>query len=133
MKTLQTDQIKDLKTEFEKLDTDMSGFLEVNELRTAIEKAHKDITPEELDSIIKEVDYANNEKINYTEFLSATINVKKFMDTNRLRAIFNAFDIDNTGQITTSNLHQSFSKFGREITKEEIDTIMAKHDMNKQK
>ena len=55
------------------------------------------MTNDEIQNIIKELDFAENDKINYSEFLAATINVKTYMNEERLQAIFNSFDIDNTG------------------------------------
>ena len=54
--------------------------------------------------MVAELDFANNKRINYSEFLSATINVKDYLDDDRLNAIFNQFDIDNSGKITAANL-----------------------------
>ena len=45
-------------------------------------------------------------------------------------ALFKTFDIDNTGRITASNLKQAFTKFGRNITDKEVDTIMREHDVD---
>jgi len=39
-------------------------------------------------NMIKEVDYHGNGKINYSEFLSATVNVQTFLSDTRLMAIF---------------------------------------------
>ena len=100
----------------------------MQELQQAIKSADLTMTAEEIDNIIKELDFAENKKINYSEFLAATINVKDYLDDARLEAIFNQFDIDNSGKITPDNLKQAFSKFGREITDEEIQEILKEHD-----
>ena len=121
VKTLEVNQIKDLKKEFEKIDTDCSGFIEIGELKTAMQKEQQNISTEEIDAIIKEMDFAENNKINYSEFIAATINVKTYLNDDKIRGIFNSFDIDNTGYITKSNLKLSFSKYGRKITDKEID------------
>jgi Ca2+-binding EF-hand superfamily protein len=42
----------------------------------------------ELDKIISEVDYHGNNQINYTEFLAATISVKKILTNEHLMAMF---------------------------------------------
>ena len=44
---------------------------------------------EEIASIIKELDFAENKKINYSEFIAATINVSEYLTEERLQAIFN--------------------------------------------
>ena len=44
---------------------------------------------EEIDRIIKELDYDGNEMINYSEFIAATLSVKKILTHERLDALFN--------------------------------------------
>ena len=63
----------------------------------------------------------NTEEINYTDFLSATIDPNILEDENRVKGVFNLFDVDNSNKITVENMVQSFSKFGLNITKEEIN------------
>lgn len=87
------------------------------------------MTPEEISSIIDELDFADNKMINYSEFLAATINVKDYLDDARLEAIFSQFDVDNCGKITNADLKQAFSKFGRDISDAEIKNIMFEHDI----
>ena len=64
----------------------------------------------EIQEIIKQIDYDENDKINYSEFLAATINVKQYLTNERLLAIFHSFDIHDTGYITEQELQQGFSK-----------------------
>ena len=80
-------------------------------------------------NLIKEVDYNGNGKINYSEFLSATINIQTFLSDTRLMAIFQQFDTDNSGRITVDNIHYAFEKLGQEIPKDEIQQMVAKHDL----
>ena len=75
VKHLDHKQILDLKTTFEALDEDHSGFLEYKELHVAITKSDMQLTTDEIDKLIKEIDYADNDKINYSEFIAATIDV----------------------------------------------------------
>jgi Ca2+-binding EF-hand superfamily protein len=42
--------------------------------------------------------------------------------------LFKTFDIDNRGQISRDNLKVAFSKFGKNVSEEEIDEIMKIHD-----
>ena len=65
----------ELKQTFQKLDEDNSGYLEYKELNQAITKSDMNLSPEEIEKLIKEIDYADNHKINYTEFIAATIDV----------------------------------------------------------
>lgn len=78
------------------------------------------MTQTDLQQIIKELDYAKNSKISYTEFIAASIDVSKFLTKEKLDALFNTFDVDNTGEITAKNLKSAFTKFNREISDKEI-------------
>ena len=77
VKQMEPHQINSLKDEFQKLDTDTSGFLEKNELRDAINNSHYAIEGSEVDDIVNQLDLAQNGKINYSEFLSATIDLNE--------------------------------------------------------
>ena len=64
-------------------------MINIDELRNAIKSANLKISDEQIERIIDEVDYFGNKRINYTEFLMATLDVRQFLDDNKLRAIFN--------------------------------------------
>jgi len=72
---------------------------------------------DQLKLMISEIDFAQNKKINYTEFLAATIDADEYMTDTRLQGVFNTFDVDNSGSITTDNMVMTFSKIGQEISK----------------
>ena len=78
VKMINPKDVDHLKAEFQKIDTDYSGFIEFRELeRALLESAASgtgpSITSKEIDQIIKELDYDGNDMINYSEFLAATI------------------------------------------------------------
>ena len=50
-----------------------------SELTEIIKKCDLNISKSDIDEMIQEVDYHGNGKINYSEFLSATIDMKKFL------------------------------------------------------
>ena len=98
--------------------------MEFDGIKAVIEKSGSKLESSEIDKIIKEIDFVGNNKINYSEFLAATIEADKFITDEKLRAIFNTFDVDQTGFITSKNLKDAFSKFGMRISKDDIDLIM---------
>lgn len=77
---------------------------------------------------MEELDYNGNQVINYTEFLAATISVQKFLTHQKLEAIFRQFDIDGNDKITKQNIKDAMAKMGHEISDEELNDIMRKHD-----
>jgi len=58
------------------------------------------MTIEELQNIVYEVDYNNNDLINYTEFLAATVSVRKFLTPQKLDILFRHFDIEGKDFVT---------------------------------
>lgn len=68
-------EIEGLRREFQKIDTDHSGFIELQELETALKNANFEMSALEIKQIVSELDYTGNHKINYSEFIAATISV----------------------------------------------------------
>ena len=130
VKHLSKKEVADLRAQFESIDTDGSGYIELSELRAAMERAGNPQTEADLKSLIETLDYAQNDKINYTEFIAATLDVKSIIskDEKKLLGIFNTFDVDNTGYISKENMKVAFSKYGREITDDEIINVLKQHD-----
>jgi Ca2+-binding EF-hand superfamily protein len=52
---------------------DGTGLISTAELTLAINRAKIEISDKEIAEIVKEIDYVGNGKINYSEFISATI------------------------------------------------------------
>lgn len=100
-------------------------------MRQAIKQADLHVSSEQIEQIISEVDYFGNHKINYSEFLAATLDVKAFLNEDKLLAIFNQFDTDNSGFISGDNIVTALAKMGHEITQADLDEIMKKHDLEK--
>jgi calcium-dependent protein kinase len=59
----------------------------------------------DIKDLIGQMDYHNNGMINYSEFLSATIDAKSFLNDQRLLAVFNQFDTDGSQKITEENIY----------------------------
>ena len=60
----------------------------------------------------------------------ATLDIKTFLDDDKLQAVFNQFDTDGSGVITSENIITAMNKIGHDITQEELDTIMKEHDIH---
>ena len=62
--------------------------------------------------IFNQLDYNKNGQINYSEFLSAAMDISQFVSSERIAALFATFDIDGDGLITERNIKKAFTKFG---------------------
>lgn len=68
--------------------------------------------------MIEELDYAGNGKINYSEFLAATVDANVFFDDSKLRSVFSMFDVKGNNEITAEELGVALHKLGQGLPKE---------------
>lgn len=98
---------KDLRDIFISIDKNGDGKLSREELleqyanEMSIEDAEK-----EVNRIMQEVDSDNNGFIDYTEFLKATLDIKKVLSTENLKTAFKVFDRDGSGSISAAELRK---------------------------
>jgi Ca2+-binding EF-hand superfamily protein len=76
------------------------------------------------------VDYHGDRMINYSEFLSATIQVKSILTDEKLKSIFKQFDTDSTGKITAENIIKAMQKLGHTVSHAEIKEIFEHYDID---
>ena len=95
-------------------------MITIAELRDALETYGQHLTQEEIKKIVKNLDYAGNGKINYSEFLVATIEITSVLTYDRLWALFKYFDTDSSGYITPENLMDAFGKTGKALSEADI-------------
>lgn len=55
--------------------------------------------------------------------------MEEFLDEGKLLALFNQFDTDGSGIITTENIVTAMNKIGHQITQQELNEIMKMHDI----
>ena len=73
------DQLSELREQFKAIDQDGTGLILASELKDILKEKDPNHTSDEIAKIIMEVDYYGNGKINYSEFLAATLDMKKFL------------------------------------------------------
>jgi Ca2+-binding EF-hand superfamily protein len=79
-------------------------MLTFDEIKQGLANAGFNIAAEKIAEAIQNVDYMGNGKINYSEFLTATITARVRVREDDLWSVFTLFDFDNTGYISDENL-----------------------------
>ncbi len=130
--TSDTGDVEGLRAMFQKIDKDQTGYISAHELRDALNEANVKYHEEDLDKIISEIDYHGHNQINYSEFLAATMSIKKILTSDRLYAMFRQFDADGSGYITPQDIAEAMQKLGHKISGEDIHDIMKKHAVEKE-
>lgn len=128
VKTLNPSDLEKLREQFEVLDENNTGQVDAAELSNALQKANLEIPEKQINAIIKEIDAADNNMINYSEFIAATLTTRSLLNESRLMMLFKEFDTDDTGFITKDNLQEAFKKINRPLSDKDIKMILEQHD-----
>ncbi|XP_062024522.1 calcium-dependent protein kinase 29 [Rosa rugosa] len=128
--TLSEEEIHGLKQMFNNIDTDGSGNITVEELRTGLSRLGSKLTEAEIKQLMDAADIDNNGTIDYTEFITATMHRHKLEKEENLHKAFLYFDKDQSGFITRDELRQAMTEYGMgdEAT---IDEVLEDVDTDK--
>lgn len=111
-----------LRNAFRTLDTDNSGSLEISEIKRAFGELN--MPEEEVNQIFARMDFNHDGEINYTEFLSVTVDRRRAITEDNLLFAFHHFDVDNSGHITAENLEECFRREGKHLVQDEITEML---------
>jgi calcium-dependent protein kinase len=99
------EEIKILKETFMALDSNGDGKLSIEEVTQALASATS-LRLNGVNEVIKRCDSDHSGFIDYTEFLSASMDWKLFLCNKKLEAAFRAFDLDGNGKIDLNELKE---------------------------
>lgn len=123
-----TTETQHLREAFISLDKNGDGKLSTEELKTGFTSAGFDLN--DINSIISYCDGDGNGQIDYTEFLTATMNWKKVLTKEKLEIVFNAFDTDKSGYISLGEIKDFFGEGGNDIKGNVWADMMNEADTN---
>lgn len=122
---------KRLLSVFKEIDLDHDGQLDKEEVRQALSKMNElQGTQFNIDEIFAQVDVNKTQKIDFTEFLLATVDYKKAMHDKELKQIFDSIDKDHNGTLTKDEISEFFSLGGPE-KQAQVNALMSEVDVNK--
>ncbi|CAE5962456.1 unnamed protein product [Arabidopsis arenosa] len=108
---LKEEELKGLKTMFANMDTDKSGTITYEELKTGLEKLGSRLTETEVKQLLEDADVDGNGTIDYIEFISATMNRFRVEREENLFKAFQHFDKDNSGFISRQELETAMKEY----------------------
>ncbi|CAH8256181.1 unnamed protein product [Arabidopsis lyrata] len=128
---LKEEELKGLKTMFANMDTDKSGTITYEELKTGLEKLGSRLTETEVKQLLEDADVDGNGTIDYIEFISATMNRFRVEREENLFKAFQHFDKDNSGFISRQELETAMKEYNMgddTMIKEIISEVDADND-----
>ncbi|CAI0556859.1 unnamed protein product [Linum tenue] len=106
------EEIGGLKELFKMIDTDNSGTITFEELKSGLQRVGSELMESEIKALMEAADIDNSGTLDYGEFLAATLHLNKMEREENLAAAFAYFDKDGSGYITIDELQQACKDFG---------------------
>jgi len=109
---------------FDRVDEDQSGYIDANELQTAL--INGDLTPFDLNTVnllMNIFDKNKSGQISFNEFTGLWKYIKDW------QGVFARFDRDRSGTIDDTELQSALTYFGYTVTPELLDTLQRKYDV----
>ncbi|KAL3740725.1 hypothetical protein ACJRO7_021925 [Eucalyptus globulus] len=104
------EDIKGLKAMFTNMDTDNSGTITFEELKSGLARLGSRLTETEVKQLMEAADVDGNGSIDYIEFISATMHRHKLERDDHLHKAFQYFDKDGSGYITKDELEAAMKE-----------------------
>ena len=102
---LDENEIVNLKNIFAAFDKHKKGQILYEELKQGlVQLKSSNINEKQIQDLFQNIDVDKNGKIDYTEFLAATLQKQNYLKIERLYEAFCLFDKDNSGKITKDEL-----------------------------
>jgi calcium-dependent protein kinase len=118
-------EVVKLREAFSLIDEDNSGEIEYNDIPKVFQSLGIQATDEELKKIFDSLDFHHDGKVNYCEFIAATLSSIKFARKERLRSAFRYFDVSDQGYITADGIVEVLKKTKHIVNKDELIKIFS--------
>ncbi|KAI3443353.1 hypothetical protein Pfo_000018 [Paulownia fortunei] len=126
--SLSEEEIAGLREMFKTIDTDNSGYITFEELKTGLKRFGANLNESEIHDLMKAADVDNSGTIDYGEFIAATLHLNKIEKDDHLFKAFSYFDKDGSGYITRDELQRACEEFG--IEDSHLEEIIQEADQN---
>lgn len=126
-------EIQELGVSFTKLDVNNDGVIEIEEIKNGLNSLNLDKqASNEVMELFQQMDADGSGKIDYTEFIAATLEKKVYQQEDKMFQAFKHFDKDNSGKISSEELRQALGsgEHDKEIDEQNWDSLIKTVDRN---
>lgn len=132
---LNSQEILNLRQAFADLDKDHQGIINSEELLKVMQIHGFAQSENEIRTIIRNITGGTDDSslfLNYTDFITATMDLKKLFDKHRLWNLFKYFDVGNKDYITVEDLKDVMARGGKKIPVNELHRIIIENNLAKE-
>uniref|UniRef100_A0A7N2KTE5 EF-hand domain-containing protein n=2 Tax=Quercus lobata TaxID=97700 RepID=A0A7N2KTE5_QUELO len=97
---------------FNNMDTDKSGTITLEELKIGLTRLGSKLTETEIKQLMDAADVDKNGTVDYSEFITVTMNRNKLDNEEHLFMAFKYFDQHDSGFITREELRKAMTQYG---------------------
>lgn len=102
-----------MRKAFESMDKNFDGRLTKDEIIKGFKEMHVENYEEEAEKIFMKADLDDNGSIEFSEWCTASMDKRKMLSKERMRAAFNAFDKNGNGMISFDEVRQLLDHGGQ--------------------
>jgi len=129
---LSGDELQEIKNMFMLLDTNNDGTITFMEFKEGLERLGRHDKIENVRVLMEGIDVSGSKRINFSEFIAASLEKRHYDSETALWAAFNVFDNDNSGCISSSELALVLADDGLKgmIDSGSVERVLRECDMN---
>ncbi|KAL5982463.1 putative calcium-binding protein cml13 [Asimina triloba] len=122
---------KEIKEAFDLFDTDGSGTIDAKELNVAMRALGFEMTEEQIEQMIRDVDKDGSGAIDFDEFVHMmTAKIGERDTKEELTKAFRIIDVDNDGKISLTDIERISKELGESFAPKEIKEMIEEADRN---
>eukprot|EP00276_Gloeochaete_wittrockiana_P021673 CAMPEP_0184336380 /NCGR_PEP_ID=MMETSP1089-20130417/4698_1 /TAXON_ID=38269 ORGANISM="Gloeochaete wittrockiana, Strain SAG46.84" /NCGR_SAMPLE_ID=MMETSP1089 /ASSEMBLY_ACC=CAM_ASM_000445 /LENGTH=162 /DNA_ID=CAMNT_0026661387 /DNA_START=90 /DNA_END=578 /DNA_ORIENTATION=+ len=128
---LTSEKIAELREAFDHIDVDKDGHITPQEMKVVLRQVlNSDITDEDVMDVVRDADLNQDGSIDFGEFVVMMKKQEESVQSEELRAAFEAFDVNGDGVITFDEFRDVMHKLDDKITDAEIQDLITSADKN---
>lgn len=114
-----------MRSTFDMFDTDKSGTISVNELKSVLKKLGKNMSDKEIKKMMSSVDKDQSGEVDFDEFCQM---MGMSSEDELIEEAFDIFDCNGDKKISANELVYVMNAIGEELTQEEADEMIKMTD-----
>jgi len=124
---ISSQQIDELKDAFIALDSENTGFISIGDIDEAMRMSGLGFAADQIAKVLRNLELSTDGKLNYADFIMATVDKKQLFDDEKLHATFKYFDTGSTGFISDRDIVAILSKNGINVTEDEARMMISEY------